>query len=176
MSKEIELAKKLKELADKGVDGEKTNAEEMLKAFMKKHKITFEDIEGEKIEMHFFNFDKAYLHLFTQIVKSINVSLKIYGEIPKNKMKDYGATGNYAVESTVAEYIEISSKFDFYLRLYLKELDVFNYAFYRANKLLIKPKEDAPPPSEEDIALHMRAVHLSLGIKSETYHKQIDNG
>ena len=50
MSKYIELAKKLKALADRGIGGEKINAEKMLNALMKKHKISIEDIEGEKQE------------------------------------------------------------------------------------------------------------------------------
>lgn len=45
MEKYIELAKKLKELADRGTGGEKVNAEQQLTRLMEKHGITLEDIE-----------------------------------------------------------------------------------------------------------------------------------
>ena len=58
MSKNIELAKKLKALADKGIGGEKSNAEAMLNNLMKKHNITIEEIEGEKLMDFFFKIEK----------------------------------------------------------------------------------------------------------------------
>jgi hypothetical protein len=42
----LDKAKKLKELADRGVGGEMANAKEMLSKYMEKHNITFEEIES----------------------------------------------------------------------------------------------------------------------------------
>ena len=62
MSKNIDLAKKLKALADRGVDGEKTNAEAMLNSLMKKHNITIEEIEGEELLDFFFKIEKSKIN------------------------------------------------------------------------------------------------------------------
>lgn len=47
-AKIIDKAKKLKELADRGVGGEKENAKRMYDAYKKKHNLTDEDVKGHK--------------------------------------------------------------------------------------------------------------------------------
>jgi hypothetical protein len=45
-SKILDKAKKIKELADRGVDGEQNSAKDMLARYMEKHNLTIEEIEG----------------------------------------------------------------------------------------------------------------------------------
>jgi len=54
-SKIIDKAKKLKELADRGVGGEKENAKRMYDAYKKKHNITDEEVEGHNYTDDFIN-------------------------------------------------------------------------------------------------------------------------
>ena len=56
--KYIILAKKLKALADKGIDGERVNAQKMLDTLMRKHNLTITDIEGEKTDDYFFSLNQ----------------------------------------------------------------------------------------------------------------------
>lgn len=51
----IDKAKKLKELADRGVDGEKETAQRMYDAYKKKHNLTDEDVKGHKYTDDFIN-------------------------------------------------------------------------------------------------------------------------
>lgn len=51
----IDKAKKLKELADRGVGGEKDNAKRMYEAYKKKHNLTDEDVKGHKYSDDFIN-------------------------------------------------------------------------------------------------------------------------
>jgi len=51
----LDKAKKLKELADRGVGGEMENAKDMLEKYMKKHNITMDEIEG-----HHYSSNTAY--------------------------------------------------------------------------------------------------------------------
>ena len=95
MNKHIELAKKLKALADKGIGGEKVNAEKMLNDLLKKHNITIEDVEGEKTENYFFKVKPEDSNLFIQIVKRVRYDLKVYGEVPAKKIKELHLKGNY---------------------------------------------------------------------------------
>jgi hypothetical protein len=48
-AKILDKAKKLKELADRGYDGEKDNAKDFLEKYMKKHNIDMSELEGHTI-------------------------------------------------------------------------------------------------------------------------------
>ena len=98
MSKQIELAKKLKVLADRGVGGEKDNAEKMLSDFVKKHNLTIEQIEGEAINEYFFKVDKEDIRLWRQIVANVNYEIPKYGEFPKKAQKNPYILGNFMVK------------------------------------------------------------------------------
>jgi len=177
MNKHIELAKKLKALADKGVGGEKVNAEKMLNDLLKKHNITIEDIEGEKTEDYFFKVKSKDAHLFTQIVKRVRYDLKVYGEVPAKKIKEWGLKGNYFTTCTAFEFIEIRTMFDHYTELYKKELDIFFGAFLQANDLLAKPPQNELKSikdlTPEEKLRWMRQTEMASKIKSETFRKRI---
>lgn len=176
--KHIELAKKIKALADKGIGGEKINAEKMLDSLLKKHHITIEEIEGEKIDHHFFNLKEEEAKLWYQIVKSVNNKLKCYGPFPKKDIKSVGLDGNYLVECTVSEYIEIDAKNTIYQRLYKDEIDIFYHAFCTANNILIRPdkKIDASDLNYDELKTLLRVREMSRNIKSQNYHKQLTGG
>lgn len=178
MSKIIELGKKIKALADKGIGGEKANAEKMLNDFLKKHNIKIEDIEGEEVKDYFFMLktDSAK-KLFSQIGKSIRYDMKCYGEFGKKKVKDYSLPGNFMATCTVSEFIELKSKVDFYSNLYDQELDIFFTAFVRANDLLVDPpagiKRDISDLTPKELEDYKRASALSASIKKGHYMRQI---
>lgn len=175
MSKHIELAKKLKALVDRGIGGEKQNAETMLNQLMKKHKITIEEIEGEKIEMHFFTLNEEQHSLWFQIVKRTNDSIKCYGRFPAKVIKECSLGGDHAIECTASEYIEIEAKYDFYKRLYKEELDIFYMAFLNANDLLcdnpdsLKDKEY----TKEELDKIRRTQEMSDKITIGQFRKQL---
>lgn len=176
MSKNIELAKKLKALADRGVDGEKTNAEAMLNSLMKKHKITIEEIEGEKLMDFFFKIEKKDYKFLLQIIKHVNYGIKCYGEFPKKLIREHSyIKGNYMITCTASEYIEIEAKHIFYKRLYNEEVAVFNKAFFKANNLLI----DLPDREDEEMTLEdyenwKRVNEMSKKIKVGQFNKQLE--
>jgi hypothetical protein len=176
MSKAIELAKKLKALADKGVGGEKQNAEQMLEKFLKKHNLTIEEIEGEKINKYFFQIDNKYQQLLNQILKITNRSLSLWAEIPKNKIRQLRLAGNYMTECTASQFVEIKAKFDFYSNLYEEELDVFYTAFLHANNLLVEStaQDKEKGISDEERERQERAYLMSGRIKKGQYLKQLE--
>jgi len=174
MTKFIDLAKKLKALADKGVGGEKQNASEMLEALMRKHGINPEDLESEKRNEYFFDITEDQIPLFNQFVKTTNVKLNLY--VLKNKSEAKKMGGGVLVECTASEYVEIESKAAIYFRLFKEEYAVFFRAFLTANDLLVsdpnnfKLLSDLTEKEREDF---MRAQELSRKIKSEAYRKQL---
>ena len=175
MSKHIELAKKLKALADKGVGGEKINAERMLNDILKKHNLTIEDIEGEQTRDYCFKLKKGEDKLWGQIVARVNPKINKYGEFPAKIIKAHNLQGNYMITCTSAEYVEIESMFNVYNRLYKEELDIFYSAFCTANDLLVTV--DSPKSTkdltEEEYNKWLRAQQMASKIKSETFKKQI---
>ncbi len=174
MSKVIELAKKLKALAENGVGGEKINAQKMLESFMKKHHITSEDIESDSILEYYFKIAPAYGALFVQISKRKNINIKTYGEFPQKTIKEYKLKGNYMLECTKEEYVYISTAFDILKRQYEKELEIFYYAFCRSNDLLVDRRNNDVEPTKEEIAKARRAKAMSELIEKAKINKQLN--
>jgi hypothetical protein len=175
MSKYIELAKKMKALAEKGVGGEKLNAQRMLEMLLKKHNLSISDIEGEEINEYFFNLKTGESQLWQQIVKSVNPEIKCYGKFLSLDIKRYQIPGNYSIKCTLSEYIEIEAKLSVYQRLYKEEVNIFYHAFCTANNLLIKPKEQITTDdlTTEELETFHRVRQMSKNIKSEQFRKQI---
>jgi hypothetical protein len=175
-NKYIELAKKIKNLADKGEGGEKINAEKLLDDILKKHNIKLEELDSLKLEDFFFNIEDLDFKLWLQIVKKVNNTIKIYGKFDDKTIKKNLLDGNYLISCTYLEYVEIVSMFDFFKGLYNKELDFFFTAFCNANNLLIKSSEsksinDLTPEEYKDF---IRMLELSKNIKKDSFRKQID--
>lgn len=73
----IDKAKKLKELADRGVGGEKENAKRMYEAYKKKHKLTDDDVKGHEYSE---DFRKEFANMTDeQILEVIGKGLIILG-------------------------------------------------------------------------------------------------
>lgn len=179
MTKQIELAKKLKALAERGVGGEKENAEAMLKSFMLKHGLRMEDIDGEKIDKYFFKIEKtekALSRLFQQIVARVNKDINVYGNIPVKTINKYKLKGNFFIECTVAEYVEIEAMYSFYKVLYAAELKVFYSAFVQANDLGVRGNTTTAELSPEELKQWKRANDMASTIKSKSFRKQLQDG
>lgn len=174
----ITLARKLKALADKGVDGEKENAETMLLNLMEKHGITIEEIETEKTDSFFFTVDAKYRKLFVQICGNISKSIKVYGEYNlkvQRQFKTLGCKpGNFSIESTFAQYLEVEAKFEFYKKAYDAELEIFYSAFIQSNHLYVdSDSNEEKEYSAEEIARLRKILAMSTFIDKAKYLKQL---
>jgi hypothetical protein len=130
--KYIELAKKLKELADKGIDGERQNASEMLTKFMLKHNINLEDIEAEtKKHRRFYTENKAENDILEAVVTRV---LNTY-EVNFYENRDKRTKQFIQVELTDSEFIETEFMFNFYKDIFNKEFTDFCLAFRLSQKL-----------------------------------------
>jgi hypothetical protein len=176
MNKNIELAKKLKALADRGIDGEKINAQKFLDDMLKKHNLSIEDIENEKIDDYYFSPKEEDEKLLYQITKRVNPEIKCY-KIPQKKVKEYALNGNFIISCILSEYIEIEAMFDIYKKHFEKEFEIFWYAFCKANDLLIQTKEKRELSSldPEELEKVTRSYAMAKNIKAETYRKQLAN-
>lgn len=179
MSKYIELAKKVKALAEKGIDGEKENAEKLLKALMKKHNISTEDLEDEKPEMFYFKIESYSHDLEFKILNQLCgiFGLRMYGKFPAKLMREYRLPGNYGIECSKVIYLEIKAKHEFYCHRMRKRLDEFFYAFCIKNELLVPETKDDHDkiltPEEKQTMLN--ALKISKNMESDFFLKQIES-
>jgi len=172
MEKYILLGKKLKALADKGEDGERENAKNMLDNFMKKYDITIEDIEGDTVQDYLFNISDFHFQLWYQVVRGVDPSVKAYGPFTNKCKIKYGIRGNYMLTSTTATYVEIKSKYEFYKRLFDKEYKIFRTAFFMANDLLLDPANgERKQLTLKEIEYELRVREMTKGIKTGIYRK-----
>jgi len=178
-NKIIELAKKLKTLADRGVDGEKENAITMLQNLMVKHGLSMADIEGEKRTWRRFKVLAAQDRFFLQVVANV------LGDGYKQKIKSTGQKIYLSVEVTAAEYVELAAKYEFYWNHYQKELEVFYLAFIQKNHLYKKEtdearkaryeKEDQKELTAEEKAMLLRMAQMMAGMEAGQFHKQLSS-
>lgn len=173
----IELAKKMKALADKGVGGEKETAERKLKELMEKYNLSLEDIESEVVDHHFINLpdDPNQYRLLRQIIARVNIERRFYGKFDKKTMKQVGGY-SHSIKCTNSEFIEIMAMFDWYKVVLKKELDAFFYAFFSVNDLLVSRNSDDGEISEEDRLKAEKAAMMAMGLsKDDSYRKRLEN-
>lgn len=175
MNKALDLAKKLKELSDRGIGGEKTTASAMLRKLMDKHKISIEEIDGEEKNDYYFKVGNCHKLLF-QIIKHVNYEIPVY-KFPPKAVKQYSLKGNLMISCTASEYIEIEAKNDFYSKLFKQEEDLFFTAFLDANDLLvINPnKIENKDEDSEEYQKQLRIYQMAKSIKKGEFRKQISN-
>jgi hypothetical protein len=172
MEKQLELLKKLKALADRGVAGEAKNAQVMLDKLMQKHGISLSELEDEQVKLFYWNADGIDREILLQCKAMVSRDRSAYG-FPEEKIKEFSLGGNVAIDCTISEFLEIDQMFAVYSRLYKSESRVFFMAFLKANNLLPPPRDENKQPSKEEIKEWMRIDQLSKGVKTETIRKAL---
>lgn len=166
-----ELCRKLKTLAERGVGGERINAEAQLKKLMEKYGITHEDLElGEYSERIFMvGTDKNLSTIFAQVVLSCFSDREPDIFFLKRDRK------YRMVKCTPMQKIEIEAKFAFFKRRFKEDLDVFVRAFVYKNNLYsayTKPKK-LNEVSQKERERYEKAVKMAGGLDQSFYRKQL---
>lgn len=170
----IELLKKIKALADRGVDGEQETAERKLALLMEKYGITEEALGAETSRRYDFTYHgKAQKQLLKQIVYKVTnggfaYELR-YTETGRKCKTTLGA------DCTAAEKVEIEFLFDFYTDLYERETAAFLRAFIQKHELFAETPPDEPITrprmSREELA---KMAALMQGMSDESPIRQIE--
>ena len=131
--------KKLLELSRRGIDGEKANAEKLLKKLMKKYNITEEDLLIEEVKKRDVKYKADWQDkLLNQIMHMINPFRNTY----KYRNSKRRVT---IIECTDAEFIEFKYLYSIYSNAFERELETFTKAFIYKNNIF--PKEE---PNKND--------------------------
>lgn len=177
MSEREELLKRLeriKELADRGVGGEKENAEALLKRLMQKHGITEKDIE-KKVERTYWiryktNLERKLIYQIAYKHCGSGHACNGVGVYSGRKKKVVGVT------CTPAVYIEVEADFDFYREALSEDLETFYHAFILKNDIFPASTltEDEEPPDETmDRERALKIMAIMDGIDQRTRHKAL---
>lgn len=145
MNSKIELLQKLKALTEKGVGGEKRNAENMLNKLMDKYNISETELSEDTIaETRFTYHGKEQERLLLQIIyKVTNATDNTHAyNYTKSNRKCRTIIG---ADVTAAQKIEIEFLFDFYVTQYEKERTALLNAFIQKHHLYGKLKLGEQP-------------------------------
>jgi hypothetical protein len=173
-TKAHDLARKLHELAKRGVGGEKTNAEQKLRALMAKHGITLEQLDDELRVERMFKYRSAQEQQFVgQVISSVvGKSHRLYKwTSERNKL--------FTLLNT-AEHLEVIIRLEHYWPLWLGELKLFYRAFIQANRLFAKPVEttgeepEPPPPTQQELDEAARMWAMANTVKTSSPTKRLE--
>lgn len=166
MSNIIDLAKKLKALAERGIDGEKVNAERMLQNLMRKHSISLEEIEGEARDYVSFTVKPEQGKLFAQVASMVVPTASLYGK--------KGSRNKVFAELTKCEYIELKATFDFFWKAWQRESGLFYTAFIHRNHIFrneeTTEEADENSPTQEEVE---KIVAMMASINKYTRRKEL---
>lgn len=167
-NKKLDILKKLKALADRGIGGEKENSEALLKKLMKKYNIDDEQLESTVRKKRHIKYEFSYeMKLMCQIIYSMIPGLPSY--TPNDKRKSY-----LIVDLSESEFIEFSYLYSIYKEDFYKELEYFYSAFLGKNSIFPKdtPK-DMPKEKELTLDEKMKLSMYASGIDRSNVRKSI---
>lgn len=164
--------RKLKTLAEKGVGGEKVNAEKLYRKLLKRYHIEEGNLTEDVISNHSIVIREMYnRELIKQIVYSqTKGSCKILvDKIPTKDRKIidevYGVKdANVFIECTELEFLEIIYQYEIYKNAFDKELNTCLVSFCYVNDLLTDTDGDSKAPTyekefEAGVFLHSLAMN-----------------
>lgn len=131
MDNKKELLLKLQELAKRGINGEKENADKLLKKLMKKYNISEDEINDEEInEVELELRDDIEERLASQILFAFFDSAPLY--------KKWKKRVKYYTKLTKSQEIEFRYMFSVYLEDFRKQELIFYRAFINKNRIFQK--------------------------------------
>ena len=125
----------------------------MLADLLVKHGISIDDLSEDVRTKRVFNYEPETKKIVAQCIASTRNG-SLYG------WKDKRKKPAYLTDLSDAEFVEVQMKIDFYVPLWLKELESFQSAFIQLNDLGATPKkgEKGREMTPEELAELMRKM------------------
>jgi len=161
-----EKIKKLRELVERGIDGEAENAQRLLNAIIEKYKIDMDKIDEERY-YSFYHKNPSERTLILQIIGVIKNTKKVESASQKND------TRHILFKLTQAQYIDACEMIDWHVKQMRKEFDEMKRLFadsYISNHNLYPDidKGDAPPSKDS-----LKIFAIASMMSKEKYNKQL---
>ena len=174
--------RKLQALAERGVDGEATNAKILLSALCEKYGIDESKLDEEEKQWYEFEIRTSVQKLFLQLYVSIYGTTERY--LKEVELWKRGRKKIVKCKFTRAEYIEFSQMWEWHRKNYLAERkrmrELFQIAYYDKFKMYASEtcdeyeaqrskKKDNDLTMEDILAINMMAA----ACKNKSFYKQI---
>lgn len=188
MSKQdiIDRIRKVKRLAEDGIEGEKEAAKARVEELMQRYNITDEDLEEDKEYLRTYFIDGVFCwKLFMQIAivkfgvkKMLNLNKM---RVPREHREVFntiasGKKYNVAILCTAAQFIELTAYYEIVQRGLEEQAEAFFFAFLDRNQLLAQASESDKNKeiSEKEAEMVRRAMLMSRGIDKVVVNKLIE--
>lgn len=182
MTKEeiLNKVKKVKALADRGVDGEREAAIRKLEKMMAEYGVTEADLNIDVIEWHGIWIDERIKQrLFGQIAKRTNKNIEV-ARVKKSKYnltkQILGVKSNMMARCTNSEWVEIAFLFGEYAKDFDEQLDIFLFAYCDKNHLLLERDEESGETTIEEKQRALKAMMMEASIDRIQVRKQLEGG
>jgi hypothetical protein len=155
-------------LSQRGVGGEKTNAEAILAEGLAKHGLTVDDIGHdsnplmhELVKYYTYRTKHDKLILTQCVFRVLDVrKLSYRGERGKKKM---GFT------ATVIDHLEIDAMYSYYRHLFVSEIETLASAFCSKHSLHPLTAADRDPDRKVDLEKQMRILEMMKGLRGSQF-------
>jgi hypothetical protein len=171
MDKILERLRKIKELADRGEQGEAIAAKKKLEEGLEKHGLHLSDLDAiKRTKRKFKYFYGAEKDIIFQIVfKVLRIPTISYSTWKNKKIME--------IELSDIEYIDIKSQVDFHLKQYRKELKAkmktFTSAYIAKHRLFSDVPSDGEPENPLSLEEIAEIVAMVNNLEDVTYHKTL---
>lgn len=167
--KKLELLKKLKELADRGVGGERETARQKLNELMDKYGLNEADLSDETLSDAEFRYKDPFEEkILRQTFYKINHERGIY-VYTKSRAKVL------FWRCTKAEAIQAGIEYEFFRDLWREEIQLFMQAFIQKHRIF-RNDPDAPSDDSMDDELYMRMVAMMRGMQDKQPLLRLEGG
>lgn len=155
--------KKLYALAQRGVEGEKETAKRKLKKLLEENDIhSLEELEADRVEYFLFSYHgKHEIRLLQQCVYKV-----LGAQADRTAYRSHGFRQKLGYYCTRAQKLEIELDFEFYRKVFYKELEIFMDAFIQKQEIF---PPDAPEEQLEELSERdMKMALMTKGIEKHT--------
>ena len=170
----LDRIRKIRELALRGVAGEKEGAQQLLEELVKKYHL--EDYEFDEDEEKDFDFEFHGLQekkILLQVYYKVTNQTQMY-DLVRNSTGRRIRT-QVRASCTEAQKVEIDFLFDFYKRLWYEEVQVLLAAFIQKHSLFGTPNPGTKSDNGYDDETIERIFKMMRGLRTETPLKQIES-
>ena len=163
-------------LSQRGIGGEKTNAEAILKSGLAKHGLTIDDI-GRDSNPLMHEVTKWYTyrtkHDKTILTQCMFKLRNVGGELEYKAMRGEKKIG---YEATVLDHLEIDAMYSYYRKLYVEELELMMSAFISKHQLFCS---ESVGSDNVDLEQQVRVLEMMKGLRGSkfmTTRRRLESG
>lgn len=172
---------KLKELSERGVEGEMDNAKILLQKYLSKYNITLEEIlkDKEKKEVYTFKYKSKFEK--TILLQCIANLFGSKSQIWKSTYRYRNGKMEFLIELNKSEYIILKDFYEFHINefnIQLKKMqdNLLSSYIYKQNLYDLTPSNNDSKESKISYSDLMSILNIASSMNTNQYRKSLKNG